>query len=105
MVFGSTWQKIQAELRPGISIRNWTAKNGYLDNNFTVTVISPTRIEICAPSAQYPQVIPARDFEAVDTMWERYCAGSIQRQEIRDVTRFSKYIISILHHIGLDEHA
>jgi hypothetical protein len=53
-----------------------------------------------SPRAQNEQVVPKEDFEKVHAVWEHYCAGKVQRQEIRDCTWFSKYIISILHHIA-----
>ena len=31
--------------------------------------------------------------------WDDYCAGECPRHRLRDMTRFSKYVISILHHV------
>ena len=37
------------------------------------------------------------DFEKVWDVWPGYKLGKIQRQELMKLTRYSKYIISILH--------
>ena len=39
MGFTKMWQRIQAELRQGTTISNWTAKKGYLGDIFTVVDI------------------------------------------------------------------
>ena len=42
---------------------------------------------------------PREDFAAVWAHWDDYCAGEFPRHRLRDMTRFSKYVISILHHV------
>ena len=101
MDFTKTWQRIQAELRQGTTISNWTVKKGYLGDIFTVVDISLTYVKVETPKAKNHQPIPKEDFEAVYNVWNDYCRGSVQRQEIRDMTRYSKYIISILHHFEM----
>ena len=41
--------------------------------------------------------VPQGDFEKTFALWDRYRADQVQRQEIRDLTRHSVYILSILH--------
>lgn len=103
MAFSAVWKQIQNDLTPGLMISNWTAKNGYLGDSFTISAITPVWIEVHSPGAENPQFIPIRHFEAVEAMWKGYCLGSVQRQEIRDLTRFSKYIISILHYVSSEK--
>ena len=43
------------------------------------------------------QKVPSADFETVYNLWQRYRNGQVTRPEIRDATRFSKYVISILY--------
>ena len=45
------------------------------------------------------QRVRREDFAAVLAHWEDYCAGECPRHRLRDMTRFSKYVISILHHV------
>ncbi len=43
------------------------------------------------------QNIPLKDFLMVLNLWKDYIRGVVKRHELRDKTRFSSYIISILH--------
>jgi hypothetical protein len=45
------------------------------------------------------QRISDKDFAKVSEVWNAYINGNFQRYKMRDITRFSKYIISIFHHI------
>ena len=97
MPFINTWNALQIRLRRGTVIRNWTAQNGFLGDTFTIVSVKQNYIEVDAPGAQNIQRIPQRDFQIVYNLWDDYCLGNFKRHEIRDRTRFSKYIISILH--------
>ena len=103
MPFSATWSALRSNLTLQTSIPNWTADKGLLGDSFTVSAVTPTHVEVDSPGAQNLQTIH-RDFEVVYAVWERYCNGKVPRREIRDSTRFSKCIISILHwltgHVG-----
>lgn len=98
MNFNQIWQKIQNELYPGLKVRNWTAFRGYLGEDFLVKDVGQNLVNVEAPGAQMVQSIPRADFEYVFEKWNAYCAHKVQRQEIRNNTRYSKYVISILKH-------
>lgn len=97
MPFTATWNALQARLAAGTTIPNWTAANDLLGDAFTVTAVAPDHVEVNTPGAQNVQWVPIADFEAVYNVWEPYCRGRVGRAEVRDRTRFSKYVISILH--------
>jgi hypothetical protein len=99
MTFADSWNSIQNSLDPGAQVKNWTAAKGYLGDVFTIVQVSPAHVVVSSPEAKNQQSVPKQDFQKLHGVWPGYCAGSVQRQEIRDMTRFSKYIISILHHI------
>lgn len=99
MTFADTWNSIQNNLGPGAQVRNWTAAKGYLGDIFTIVRVSSGHVVISSPDAKNEQSVPKQDFQKLHGVWIGYCERSIQRQDIRDMTRFSKYIISILHHI------
>lgn len=103
MTFADTWNSIQNNLGPGTQVKNWTAAKGYLGDIFTIVRVSPEYVVVSSPEAENEQSVPKQDFQKLYIVWSGYCAGSVQRQNIRDMTRFSKYIISILHHIILKE--
>lgn len=86
-------------LQNGEEIRNWTAFNGYLGDSFHIAAVKPTYVAIETPKAQNIQNIPSREFQLIDQLWDDYVSGCVPRHKIRDLTRFSKYIISILRHL------
>jgi hypothetical protein len=94
------WPVIRANLKQGTLIRNWTAAKGNFGEDFAVTAVTDGYVVVEAPGATTEQRVPRADFEAVHKVWDQYCAASIQRHRLRDTTRFSKYVISILHHVA-----
>lgn len=99
MTFSNFWHTLQTKLKTGESIRNWTAFGGYLGNQFKVTGISPIRVEIESPNAKTIQYARKSDFEVMYNNWESYCSGKLQRKELTELTRVSKYTMSIIKHL------
>jgi hypothetical protein len=95
--FDTVWSYLHTNLKVGTDIKNWTAFHGYLGDNMKVIAIRDNYIEIDAPKAKSVQIVPKDDFEKVWRVWSDYKTQKVRRYELRDVTRFSKYIISILH--------
>jgi hypothetical protein len=95
--FDEIWNYLQSNLKPGAQIRNWTAFGGYLGDEMTVTRVSDEHVKVDAPSARNVQVVPKEDFKEVWEVWSGYKTLKVKRYELRDMTRYSKYIISILH--------
>ena len=95
--FNTIWSYIQTNLKIGTTIKNWTAYSGYLGDTMKVTAVRKNCIEVDAPNAKSTQIVPKDDFEKVWEVWSDYKDEVIKRYEVRDMTRFSKYIISILH--------
>lgn len=85
-------------LTVGEEIKNWTIHGGYLGDSFRVFAIRPGYVEVEAPHARTIPHIPRSEFEKVDRLWDDYVSRRMPRHAIRDQTRFSKYIISILQH-------
>ncbi len=96
MKFDEFWKKLQSQLYSGLTIRNWTAAKGYLGDEFIVASISSDVIIVESPNAINLQNISKGDFEIMFNNWEEYCSGRLQRQHLRDQTRFSKYTMSII---------
>lgn len=95
----SIWKTLSSRLPTGTAIPNWTAAKGLLGNSFTVFGVGRNYVEVESPNAKGAQRIPVADFEQVHKLWAQYINKRIDRSYIRDMTRFSKYIISILHWI------
>ncbi|MBA4421302.1 MAG: hypothetical protein C0391_09155 [Anaerolinea sp.] len=95
------WDTLQKKLKPGINIRNWTILKGYLGDSFQLSHVDQNEIVIQSPKAKSLQRISRDEFEKIAEIWPAYKAGCVQRQQIREMTFHSKYILSILH--WLDE--
>ncbi len=101
MPFANTWVALQASLRVGTVIPNWTQAKGRVGEAFTISEVAPEFIEVDPRSASNMQRVSRRDFEVVYNEWPGYISEHTSRPEIRDMTRFSKYVISILHWLEL----
>ena len=101
MCFDEFWKRLQADLIDGTKVTNWTANSGNLGDSFTILRARADAVEVDTPGAQNIQMVPRGDFQVVQALWPQYLAREVPRYHIRDQTRYSKYIISILHHLGL----
>ena len=97
--FEALWHHLQRDVGGGDTIRNWTRDSGYIGGEFVILTVKAGIIEVDSPGAENLQRIPKEDFAKIYRYWEGYNAGHIRRNRIRNITRFSKYIISIFHHI------
>ena len=95
--FESVFAYLQSNLQADTEIDNWTAFRGYLGNKMRVVSIREGVIQVDSPKARNLQMIPKGDFERIWKVWEDYKRQKVKRFELRDMTRFSKYILSILH--------
>lgn len=103
MDFDSFWQTLPLKLKPDAKIKNWTAAKGYLGNEFTVLSVSDTMVEVDPPKANDRQRVSRQDFEVTFDNWDTYCSGQLPRQELVQLTRNSKYTISIIKHLEASE--
>lgn len=97
MAFLDTWGALQAHLSAGVIIPNWTIHSGLLGDSFTVASVTPAAVVVETPGAQLPQVVRQADFQTVYDQWDAYCLGAMPRSDFTPLTRYSKYVISILH--------
>jgi hypothetical protein len=95
--FEPFWASLVRDLKPGTIVGNWTTLKGFLGDKMMIVNIGQDSIEVNAPGAMTNQIVPKSDFERVWRVWQAYKAQTVARHDLRDVTRFSKYIISILH--------
>lgn len=97
MAFPDTWNALQANLFNGRVIPNWTVHNGDIGEPFTVTDVSDTFMVVNTPGAKSLQRVPRTDFEKIYDRWDDYTHGGLARSAFSPLTRYSRYIISILH--------
>ncbi len=83
----------------GDTIGDWTQYSGYIGDEFTIRAVDARFIEVDPPGAENVQRVPREDFAAVYELWDCYIVDRVPRHQIRDLMRFSKNIISILHRV------
>ena len=96
MAFEQVWSAFQHELQVGDTIPNWTQDSGLIGRPFVVAALTQTAISVDPGGSAATQHVPKAHFESVFMTWSGYRAGQVRRPELRDITRFSKYIISLL---------
>ena len=97
MGFTRLWALIERE--KGSDIKNWTVSRGYLGDSFLLTKVTSQYVEVETPGASTIQHIPRKDFQTVLQDWGPYLSSDLLRHQLRDKTRFSKYIISNIRHV------
>ena len=97
MPFVDTLGALLATLTTGTEIPNWSVASGLRGNIFHIVSVSLTQVIVETPNARHLQKIPMKDFAAVYELWSGYIEGTVTRSKIVNVTRYSKYIISIYH--------
>lgn len=99
MSFNDFWNDIQSRLDVGVAVRNWTLRKGYLGDEFRIISVADDYVEVDSPNAKSTLRVRKSDFEVMHENWDGYCAGRIQRHELRNLTRFSKYTMSIIKYL------
>ena len=97
--FDAVWAQIQRKIAPGDTIRNWSRHSGYRGNDFTIHAVETRYVEINSPGAENIQHVAREHFARVHEHWKAYNAGVFARSRLTAITRFSTYVISILHHV------
>lgn len=97
------WKIITENLKPDMSIKNWTIDNGYFGDNITIQTVDNDYVQIrISNSTTEPTTfvrVPKEDFKYVYTNWNAYITGTIKRNELRDNCRTTRYVIDILKYL------
>jgi len=94
--FEDFWAHLLTHLTVGTEVNNWTALKGFVGDKMTVVKIGDASISVDTPRTKGYQRVPKQDFEKVFAVWSDYKINKIPRNELTDLTRYSKYIISLL---------
>lgn len=70
--FADLWKYLQANLKSGIEVKNWTAFKGYLGDKMSIISVIGGLIAVETPGAKNIQVINKEDFEKVWEVWSDY---------------------------------
>jgi hypothetical protein len=103
MEMSKLWLDLCSQLKPGMTIRNWTAAKDYFGDDFKIFSVSSSGIQVDPlgdASIQYARKI---DFKLFLLNWDAYCNGTLARKAVgkdsngREI-RVSKYVISMIKH-------
>ena len=94
--FEGFWKRLLEKLRNPTLIKNWTVYSGYIGEDFFARKHSEFVIECILPTGN-TLYIPKRDFEVIYNLWEDYKRFKVKRAELCRLSRFTKYVISIIH--------
>ena len=75
MVFSEVWLRVRTDLALGLKIKNWTAANGFLGDDFSIVRVESSHVEISSPNAETIHRVGKNDLEVVYSNCETYCAG------------------------------
>jgi len=99
--FSIFWVELTSWLSHRQCIINWTLKGGEIGENFEAVYAGGDYIIVYPKSALFVQRVPKNDFKLIYEKWDEYTSGSIPRSSFVKGpiahSRFSKYIISIIH--------
>jgi len=101
--FENFWQHLQAKIRRGMIIPNWTYLHGYMGDTMRIEDIDELEVVVKAPKAKSLQRVSKEDFEKVWKIWPAYRTGRLQRKDMLELTRYSKYVMSIIHWLEKNE--
>ena len=96
--FGDFWNDLLINLKTPKKIKNWTTKKGHFGEDFTAQLKNNHSILITTLKGS-EQSVPKRDFELIYDNWNDYVSENIPRKDFLQ-SRFTKYIISIIHQFG-----
>lgn len=97
------WLDLCAQLKPGLIIKNWTAANGYVGDDFKIVSISSNGIQIDPLGDTTLQYARRIDFEPFLINWDAYSSDKLTRKAVgkdrngKEI-RVSKYVISMIKH-------
>ena len=97
MAFADTWGALQVQLSRGTTIQNWTTFSGDIGKPFSIEEVSAEKFTVRPEGAELTQSVRRRDLGVVYERWDDYVKGGFPREGFNDLTRVSKYAISILH--------
>lgn len=95
--FSEIWSDVEALLRPGDLIRNWSVDRGYTGGQFEILEVLPDAIVVAAEETDRPRRIGRNEFEKIFAHWPGYCARrpDAARSKMRSKSVNLTYISSL----------
>ena len=99
LCFESIWLKLQMQLQEDYLMEAWSQHSGYTGGLFRIYAVGDDFVKVeLTKSIQH---ISKKEFEKVYDIWSAYKSGLVPRHQLRDITRYSTYIISIFHYLKI----
>jgi len=96
MTLDQIWKELRGRVAKLTEVQSWTAADGYLGDRFILVGVKEDTIHVAEPGAQRAEKIPDADFIAVLGVWDAYADGKTKPGTIEKLTKFPKYVTSIL---------
>ena len=93
--FEGAWADLQGRLPVRERIQNWSADKGYTGVRFQIKGVEPSAITIEADGTSVQ--IAKSEFQKIFADWPGYQGETVRRNEPRDKSKNTAYILSILH--------
>ena len=95
--FEDLWADIQRRLPVRERIQNWSADKGYTGERFQIKDVEPSSVTIEADGTSIPRQVAKSEFRKIFADWPAYRVGTIRRSALRDKSKNTTYILSLLH--------
>ena len=96
MTLDQIWKELRGRVAKLAEVQTWTVADGYLGDRFIVVGVKDDTVQVAEPGAQRAEKIPDADFIAVLSVWDTYANGKAKPGTIEKLTKFPKYVTSIL---------
>jgi hypothetical protein len=93
--FRSVWSYLSDHLRSGKKIEDKSTLSASRGESTTIVSIDADSITVAPPRAKGFVRIPKADFELVWRYWSDFQSKKITRTELREHSRFSRYILTL----------
>jgi hypothetical protein len=97
MEFEQVWSSLRSKLMQGMEVQNWTAQKGSSSDSMKILEVGSDYILIDAPKTRVFQHVSRQDVEGIWNIWEDYKEDNVEQEKLVQLTRYSKYVISLLH--------
>jgi hypothetical protein len=97
MTLEEMWNELKKRIAPDSQIQTWTADQGYGEDKFMVVAVKGGFVHVVSAGDEKVQKIPDQDFAKVLGVWNDYVDGKLPAANLREQTKFTKHVVSILH--------
>ena len=97
MTLEDMWNELKKRIAPDSQIQTWSQDKGYGEDRFIVVAVKGGFVHVVSAGDEKAQKIPDEDFAKVLGLWNDYVDGKLPAAKLREQTKFTKHVVSILH--------